>query len=428
MLARWRSWALPRRLRAAVVPMRLRSACVAALLGVVALLGSAGLVLLRGDAWRGQTVVPLSQTAKGSGSLVTAPLCDTDISGDGAIPEHGGQGEASIAFFVQGTRGDVRRIQRLVRRLWHADNLYIVNLDGKASSKERTLLQSWVESPRRHSNILLLDPPVRVTYRGFSMVLATLRAMAVALEHPRWTHFINVSATCYPMLSPDVMRRALATAPEGASFVHNQNLERPDVDGSRWFRRDRFQKVWIDNGIAGTGNASLADPLHVADRSLPAEWQLLKGEAWICAHRNLVTYAIAGSDGLSRHMQAWMVNTVSSPESFFQMLACNSPRMNSTVAGRTLWHVPWPRDGSASQHAPIVQAQDVVHAASKGHFFVRKVRDPSVADLIDRTVLRLPGAAAGAAQPRGSAAYHEERLQRATDFLARAAETGCDLL
>lgn len=124
-----------------------------------------------------------------------------------------GEETARLAFLLQGTKGDGPALIRLATRLRYPGSLYALHLDTKASEEERQTLLEWARGQRERggwSGLWVIDPPSRVTYMGVSMVELTLRGLAQLLEPPLeagldspapWSHFINLSATDYPLAS-----------------------------------------------------------------------------------------------------------------------------------------------------------------------------------------------------------------------------------
>ncbi len=117
------------------------------------------------------------------------------------------------AFFLQVSNSSLKHLPRLLRRIWHPENLYAVHFDVliEPSSAKHALLEANLSSAvgAVPTNILMMPREV-VNYRGVSMLLNIMSAMQFLLDaDPSWRYFINLSASDYPLISPDLLRELL---------------------------------------------------------------------------------------------------------------------------------------------------------------------------------------------------------------------------
>lgn len=112
-----------------------------------------------------------------------------------------------LAYLISGTKGDGARIKRVLQAVYHPMNYYVLHLDLEASDGERLELAKYVKSEkviRDFKNVMVIGKADLVTYKGPTMIAATLHAVAILLKQAKdWDWFINLSASDYPLMSQD---------------------------------------------------------------------------------------------------------------------------------------------------------------------------------------------------------------------------------
>ena len=112
-----------------------------------------------------------------------------------------------FAYLISGTKGDSKRMMRTLQAVYHPRNLYILHMDLDASLRERLELKMWIKNDATFSelsNVRLMVKSNLVTYKGPTMIAATLHAIAILLkESLKWDWFINLSASDYPLVTQD---------------------------------------------------------------------------------------------------------------------------------------------------------------------------------------------------------------------------------
>lgn len=108
---------------------------------------------------------------------------------------------------ISGTKGDGARVKRVLQAVYHPMNYYVLHLDLEASDGERLELAKYVKSEkviRDFKNVMVIGKADLVTYKGPTMIAATLHAVAILLKQAKdWDWFINLSASDYPLMSQD---------------------------------------------------------------------------------------------------------------------------------------------------------------------------------------------------------------------------------
>ena len=164
----------------------------------------------------------------GAKTTSTERTSATDVAGVASgidTPDAGGSGDADLAIFIQVAALTLPLLPRLLWALDHPRSLLLVHFDAKMDDDEVADSIATIRAMTGRTAQLQFMERELVTYRGVSMVLNTLSAIHAALQSGRipWTHFLNISAADYPLVSPEGMRRALgrsalaATGSNGAA-------------------------------------------------------------------------------------------------------------------------------------------------------------------------------------------------------------------
>lgn len=199
--------------------------------------------------------------------------------------------EASIAYFLQVSPANVRLLPRLVRAVYHPDNVYAVHYDVKISDADVKAATAGIAAaldarrggsrqppptavtttpidgsatphPALPPNIHLMERRP-ITYRGVTTVLNTLDGMELLTKvDGRWDYFINLSAADYPLLSATAVRRLLGrddVRARAANFLTFHPAE-------SWAAAttSRFSRMTLDLGVAAPAGAAAPTSSAVA--------------------------------------------------------------------------------------------------------------------------------------------------------------------
>lgn len=112
-----------------------------------------------------------------------------------------------FAYLISGSRGDLEKLWRTLKALYHPLNQYVLHLDLESPADERLQLASRVNNETLFAeigNVHVITKANMVTYRGPTMVSNTLHACAILLKRSKdWDWFINLSASDYPLVTQD---------------------------------------------------------------------------------------------------------------------------------------------------------------------------------------------------------------------------------
>lgn len=156
--------------------------------------------------------------------LATFSMGSTDSTGSIVLPDAGNSQNAleivvvedsaselppppRLAYLISGTKGDGQRMQRTLQALYHPRNYYLLHLDLEAPPRERLDLARYVKNEivfQENGNVYVVGKANLVTYRGPTMIAATLHGAAILLRKAKdWDWFINLSAADYPLVTQD---------------------------------------------------------------------------------------------------------------------------------------------------------------------------------------------------------------------------------
>lgn len=311
------------------------------------------------------------------------------------ITSHAGTKNASLAFFLQISDANVALLPRLLVKLWHPNNVYVIHFDAKIARAKTNLLESSLRETQEFSNVFLL-PREPITYKGVSMLLNTLAAMEFMLSSAReWDYFINISGSDYPLVNVVGMSHIL-----GQEAILGRNLTFLQIAPNKEFwtkmKQSRFNFIYYDTSL-GMGEKAhellhtwVPHPL-VNDVGV----QFVQAEAWMIAHRSFVQYAVRSS--VARKMLL-LLSTMQDPEEhFFAMLAWKNPGHRRVLAHHAFRAIYWESNGSKSgQHPFFVDRQNGQgifpfwehDIRGSNCFFARKFQNPrsKILDYIDHSM------------------------------------------
>ncbi|RZR92416.1 hypothetical protein BHM03_00020701 [Ensete ventricosum] len=314
-----------------------------------------------------------------------------------------------LAYFISGSKGDLDRLWRTLRALYHPRNIYVVHLDLESPARERLRLISLVANETlfaKVGNVHVIEKSNMVTYRGPTMIANTLHACAVLLKKGgQWDWFINLSASDYPLVTQDGQPPIIlldflvvlqCTGQRARPLIVDPGLYMNKKTGVFWVTQKReiptAFKLFTGTRCGNFGST--------ADRFLAltvGSSLFLTGSAWVALSREFVEFCVWGWDNLPRRLLMYYTNFISSPEGYFQTVICNAPEFSNTVANHDLHYIAW--DMPPKQHPRVLTMADMPKTVGSNAPFARKFkRDDPVLDKIDAELL---GRANGSFVPGG---------------------------
>ncbi|XP_078446549.1 beta-glucuronosyltransferase GlcAT14A-like [Wolffia australiana] len=236
-----------------------------------------------------------------------------------------------IAYFISGSDGDGDRIMRLLLAVYHPINYYLLNLDLRASQRQRERLVSAVLSVDSFAvagNVDVVGQSGYSNPEGASSLATLLHGAAVLLWHCNdWDWFVNLAASDYPLITQDDFLHVLSFLPRNLNFIQHS-----DKIGS--LESQRMRSVVVDPGLY---LAPRRDIFHATQkRSLPTSFRFSTGSPFFMLSRKFVEFAILGWENLPRALLLYFTNTKNPTLGYFQSLAANSREFCDTLVGSDL--------------------------------------------------------------------------------------------
>lgn len=308
-------------------------------------------------------------------------FAETKASQSPPPPPPAGPPIPRLAYLVSGSKGDLEKLWRTLRVLYHPLNQYIVHLDLESPAYERLELASRIANDTIYAkigNVHMITKANMVTYKGPTMVANTLHACAILLKKSKeWDWFINLSASDYPLVTQDDILYTFSSLNRNLNFIeHTSSLG--------WKEGQRAKPLIIDPGLY---MSTKSDVFWVTQkRETPKAFKLFTGSAWMILSRSFVEYCIWGWDNLPRVLLMYYTNFISSPEGYFQTVICNVPEFVQTTVNHDMHYISW--DTPPKQHPHTLNLNDTNKMIGSNAPFARKFKqDDPVLDKIDAKFL-----------------------------------------
>lgn len=292
--------------------------------------------------------------------------------------------QASIAYFIQISDATMTLLPRLLKSLWHPQNVYVIHFDKKIPPWQREHAQTSLFNGHNnyHDNVKLMESEI-VTYRGISMVLNILNAMQFALNMTQpWDYWINISGSDYPLISPTNQRKLLATH----DFLEKQRsfFSISEKDWWKDSEKYRFTRLFIDTSLSFNDSESkVVDSFTDQPISKMHNFTWIAAETWMILHRSYIDYLLKSP--FARRMLLAFSYAIEPEEHYFATVAYNTPHINATIVPHAMRLVIWKFQGVHSGQHPYFIDQQTKEDKSwmfsdkvkeSGCFFARKIRIP----------------------------------------------------
>ncbi|XP_027344556.1 beta-glucuronosyltransferase GlcAT14A-like [Abrus precatorius] len=249
-----------------------------------------------------------------------------------------------LAYWILGTKGESKKMLRLLKAVYHPRNQYLLQLDDDSSESERIDLAVSVKSLEvfeEFGNVNVIGKSYAINRMGSSSLSAPLHAAALLLKlNPDWDWFITLSASNYPLMTQDDILHAFTFLPTDVNFIHYTNKT------VRNEQRD-INQIVVDPSL----HYEKSSPLFFAveSRETPDAFKLFRGSPWVILTRTFMEYCVSGWDNLPRKLLMFFSNVAYPLEAYFHTVLCNSPEFKDTLVDNNLMYSLWDTDPSESQ-------------------------------------------------------------------------------
>ncbi|XP_054780262.1 beta-glucuronosyltransferase GlcAT14C-like [Prosopis cineraria] len=249
-----------------------------------------------------------------------------------------------LAYWICGTKGEGKKMMRLLKAIYHPRNHYLLQLDDASSDSERLDLAQMVQSLNvfeAFGNVDVIGKSYAINRMGSSGLSAVLHAAALLLKlNADWDWFITLTASDYPLMTQDDLLHAFTFLPEDLNFIHftNKTIRKEQTD---------LNQIVVDPSLYYETSTDLF--FAVESRDPPDAFNISGGSPWMIFTRAFMDYCVSGWDNLPRKLLMFFTNMVYPVESYFHTLLCNSIDFQNTSIDNFLMFSLWDIDPSESQ-------------------------------------------------------------------------------
>ncbi len=311
---------------------------------------------------------------------------------DNVVKLENAREEADIAFFIQVSESSLPMVDRLLDRIHHPNNLYAIHCDKKIPAYKVIKAMANVKEDPRYSNVFFMERE-SVTYRGVTMILNNIAAINLLLDKGDWDYLINISASDYPLVAPDVPRKLLALPHIRENGYNFFTIAPKDQWEER--KRDRFDVVTVDMAMGMSESLShsrlstslIENPLKDA-----LNYEYAYSEGWFILTRAASKFMVSSAHG--QRLLLTMAYSQDPSEHYYLSVFWNHPDYNKTILPHSLRTVFWEHNGVAGGQHPYTIDETLEpngdfslwpRLQGSPHWFARKFKHPDskILDLID---------------------------------------------
>ncbi|WOL08434.1 beta-glucuronosyltransferase GlcAT14B [Canna indica] len=286
-----------------------------------------------------------------------------------------------LAYMISGTRGDVRRVKRLLQAVYHPWNFYLIHLDFASSPEERADLASYTASDAtflEFDNVRIVKEANPVSSKGATVIACTLHAVAILLrEFEDWSWFINLSAADYPLMPQDDILHVFSYLRRDFNFIKHTS----DIG---WREYERARPIVVDPGFHRSSKTEVFWAKE--KRSMPSAFKIFAGSSRMILARPFLEFCISGWDNLPRTLLMYYTNFLSSSEGYFHTVICNSKDFQNTTINDDLRFMVC--DNPPRLHPMNLTSEHFSLMVESGAPFAHSFAEDSVLERIDRELLQ----------------------------------------
>lgn len=316
---------------------------------------------------------PLSLSHSSSSSSLTNNnnnhLLEKNLSHLPSKLRTGQEEEANIAYFLQIAESTIPLLPRLLNVLYHERNVYAIHFDLKIASETRNEAIRKIKSSKLYKNAtsnIIIMPSELITYRGISMLLNTISAMNILLQHDiQWDYFINLSGADYPLLQPSSIRSLLG------QYKHMNFFSFADRVSWKSMAENRLSQLWFDDSLSFKefGNDKSKEHLvAMANARNPFidrhNLDICHAEAWMINSKAFCEFVLHSD--FARKLLVAFSYAVDSSEHYFATLAWNNASFKQTIVPHSMRKIVWTYNGVMAGQHPYLIDELVVHEGGTG--------------------------------------------------------------
>jgi hypothetical protein len=313
-------------------------------------------------------------------------------------------GDRVLGFLIL-SHSDWRQVLRLTQTL---SQLY----DSPPIVCHHDTSQSPIEAQRFGPNVHFVPNPIKTGWAKWSLVEATLRALAVLYDRadPAW--FTLLSAADYPIAKAEDVLSELQASPHDVLMDYRlvpksgmstppagslASLQHHGSESNMALARDRYRKAIVKYPVLRfnpplysstkqhgwrVGRETVALPFEPPMTPFSGKVECYVGSQWLSANRRTAKRILERSQ-LHRALERHLRSRVVPDECFFQSLLCNQNDLSVDADPRR--YADW---GGGGAHPMSLDEAALASAFASGAHFARKfAADAPALDVIDRRLL-----------------------------------------
>ncbi|KEH28600.1 putative glucuronosyltransferase [Medicago truncatula] len=236
-----------------------------------------------------------------------------------------------FAYWIFGTKGESKKMMRLLKAIYHPRNQHLLQLDDCSSDSERMDLALYIKSHmvfEEFGNVNVVGKSYAINKMGSSSLSASLHAASLLLKvNSDWDWFFTLSASDYPLMTQDDILHAFTSLPKNLNFIHYTN---------KTLRNEQrnMNQIVVDPSLHEEKSSSLY--FAVEARDTPDAFKIFRGSPWMILTRSFMEYCVNGWDNLPRKLLMFFSNVAYPMETYFHTVLCNSHEFKNTTVDNNL--------------------------------------------------------------------------------------------
>ncbi len=266
------------------------------------------------------------------------------------------------------------QLRKLLALLDDPRNDIFVHVDRKAAFDQ----SAW-DDACRYSGLVFIEPRIRVSWGGVSIMRCELALLKEAVSHGTYSYFHLLSGMDLPIKSQDTIH-AFFEKHDGCEFIDFWEMKDETYDRLHYFT---LFPEGARNFLTHFLNNSFKSIQKAIGHRINREVDFHSASQWFSITDSLARYVLSKEDWLEKVFR----HTCLCDEIFIATLVWNSPFREKAVKG-SLRLIDWDRGGSI-RHPWTFRSEDLEMLMNVPHLWARKFDETVDSKIIDMIYDRL---------------------------------------
>ena len=266
------------------------------------------------------------------------------------------------------------QLRKLLALLDDPRNDIFVHVDRKAAFDQ----SAW-DDACRYSGLVFIEPRIRVSWGGVSIMRCELALLKEAVSHGTYSYFHLLSGMDLPIKSQDTIH-AFFEKHDGCEFIDFWEMKDETYDRLHYFT---LFPEGARNFLTHFLNNSFKSIQKAIGHRINREVDFHSASQWFSITDSLARYVLSKEDWLEKVFR----HTCLCDEIFIATLVWNSPFREKAVKG-SLRLIDWDRGGSV-RHPWTFRSEDLEMLMNAPHLWARKFDETVDSKIIDMIYDRL---------------------------------------